>query len=384
MNTQKKLNHEYINIFNQSYSSKIKPLLIEFEQRRKNTLNNMWTLIGIALCSIIAINCYFYPDILHRLWLFWTINLTGLLVLSLIAIFFNRQFIKTLKTTYLKQLLQIIVDIQHTQNLISYEELIFSELFPRFNRKHCYNCYYGEHKNIKFEIADLNLSHQHNPRRSYFGKRRYSNSPLRETMCFSGLVIKLTLKQPFKYKTLVAPKNDNNIRNNIRIDFETRVYISLSALFLIVFIGGFIFKLNTMPVITIYVLIVLGINYICDHILNGENNNSPMKRINSKISGIDDNFKIYSNNEKEASSIITQDFMDRFLNLPFILGARSVKCAFFDKYIMIALPSNKTFFEFGNLFKKIDDPKQIIKIFEEFASILILLDYFAINKKDES
>ena len=47
---------------------------------------------------------------------------------------------------------------------------------------------------------------------------------------------------------------------------------------------------------------------------------------------------------------------------------------------MFAISSHKNLFEFGSLFKPLDDPKNI-KFFNELFSVLDMIDYFKLDEK---
>lgn len=48
---------------------------------------------------------------------------------------------------------------------------------------------------------------------------------------------------------------------------------------------------------------------------------------------------------------------------------------------MFAISTNKNLFEIGNLFKRLDDPKQMETFFNELASIMALVDLFKLDEK---
>ena len=88
-----------------------------------------------------------------------------------------------------------------------------------------------------------------------------------------------------------------------------------------------------------------------------------------------------SDDEVEARYLITPSFMERLNEMQVAFTADKVSCAFYKKYLFIALHTSKDLFSICSLFKKIDDPKQFFTMFEEILSIIKLIDHFKLNQK---
>ena len=72
--------------------------------------------------------------------------------------------------------------------------------------------------------------------------------------------------------------------------------------------------------------------------------------------------------------------MERLLNLKTAFKSKNVKCAFINNQVFFALSTKKNLFEFGNLFKPLNNIENI-EFFREFFSILDLIEYFKFNEK---
>ncbi len=72
--------------------------------------------------------------------------------------------------------------------------------------------------------------------------------------------------------------------------------------------------------------------------------------------------------------------MERFLNLTTSFGAKNAKCAFYNNKVMFAISTHKNLFEFGSLFKSLNDSKNV-EFFNELMSVLDMIDYFKLDEK---
>ena len=62
------------------------------------------------------------------------------------------------------------------------------------------------------------------------------------------------------------------------------------------------------------------------------------------------------------------------------LKLKNLKCAFIDNQVVFALSKDKNMFEFGSLFKPLNQFENI-SFFDELFSILDLIEYFKLNEK---
>ena len=92
-------------------------------------------------------------------------------------------------------------------------------------------------------------------------------------------------------------------------------------------------------------------------------------------------FDVYTDDEVEARYLITPSFMERLNNMKVAFSAYNVSCAFYDKYLIIGLHTNKDLFSIGSLFKPIADEKQFFTMYEEIVSIVKLIDHFKLDQK---
>ncbi len=92
-------------------------------------------------------------------------------------------------------------------------------------------------------------------------------------------------------------------------------------------------------------------------------------------------FDVYTDDEIEARYLITTSFMDRLNEMKTAFEATSVSCAFHDEKLIIAFDNPFDSFSIVSLFKKTDDHKQYFQMFEEFLSIIKLIDYFKLNER---
>ena len=70
-----------------------------------------------------------------------------------------------------------------------------------------------------------------------------------------------------------------------------------------------------------------------------------------------------------------------FLKLKKVMKADTVKCSFYNNSIMIAVRSEKDFFELGSLFKNVSDLSTIENFYRDISIIFELIEYFKLDVK---
>ena len=110
----------------------------------------------------------------------------------------------------------------------------------------------------------------------------------------------------------------------------------------------------------------------------------PFKHLNEiKLEDVEFNktYKVYSTDEVEARYLVTPSFMERLKRMKVAFSADNVRCAFFDKYLIIGLATTKDLFSIASIKKPMNDSKQYFQMFEEMLSIIKLIDHFKLNQK---
>ena len=92
-------------------------------------------------------------------------------------------------------------------------------------------------------------------------------------------------------------------------------------------------------------------------------------------------FDVFTDDEVEARYLITPSFMERLNEMQVAFKADKVSCAFYNKYLFVALHTSEDLFSICSLFKRVDDKKQFFTMFEEILSIIKLIDYFKLDQK---
>lgn len=92
-------------------------------------------------------------------------------------------------------------------------------------------------------------------------------------------------------------------------------------------------------------------------------------------------YDVYSTDQVEARYLLTTAFMERFKNINMAFDTKVAYCSFYGKYVYIAPYCKKDLFSICSLIKNVDDEKQFVKLFNEFTSILALVDHFKLDKK---
>lgn len=92
-------------------------------------------------------------------------------------------------------------------------------------------------------------------------------------------------------------------------------------------------------------------------------------------------YEVYSTDQIEARYLLTTAFIERFRNINMAFDTKVSYCSFNGKYVYIAPYCKKDLFSICSLVKNVDDEAQFVKLFNEFTSVLALVDHFKLDKK---
>ena len=357
MNNTEKLMTEYRRQFYLTYHKQVLPLLLRFENKRKNYLNIVWVLES-AIIFLLLFVAGVWNNVFLELWPMFLIF--AVILMIFIPYYINSKFVKELKSYCLKPILDIFGAITWKKNAIDSVELEQSELFGYFNRRSTDDGFEGEYKGVNFEMAETHLAHE-----SGSGKNRHYH------VVFNGVVIKYESNKPIRAKTMIATKGDMNTKARNWGLFITPLLVLPQAILT-----------GKMPIIIFGAVLSLLIIILMLRDLHKKNLKKQLLHpIHLEDPAFEKKFNAYSTDEIEGRYLITTAFMERFMNLQTAFGSKRAKCAFYNNSIMFAISTNKNLFEIGNLFTKLENPKQMNEFFDEFASILLLVEHFKLDEK---
>ncbi|MCM1339086.1 MAG: DUF3137 domain-containing protein [Muribaculaceae bacterium] len=92
-------------------------------------------------------------------------------------------------------------------------------------------------------------------------------------------------------------------------------------------------------------------------------------------------YLIFANDQVEARYLITTAFMERLKNIRLAFNAKHISCSFHEDSVYIAPHTGKDLFSLCSLVKPVDNHEQFTVLFNEFVSILELVDHFKLDKK---
>ena len=95
----------------------------------------------------------------------------------------------------------------------------------------------------------------------------------------------------------------------------------------------------------------------------------------------DKQYLVYSHDQIEARYLITTAFMERLKRIQLAFNAEHISCSFHNDSVYIAPHTGTDLFSLCSLVKPVDNHEQFAVLFEEFASILELVDHFKLDKK---
>lgn len=92
-------------------------------------------------------------------------------------------------------------------------------------------------------------------------------------------------------------------------------------------------------------------------------------------------FKVFSTDQIESRYLLTTAFIERFKDIMKAFKTDRIYCSFYKDYVYIAPYTSKDLFSLAHLSKTLIDEEQYEVLFNEFASILALVDHFKLDKK---
>ncbi len=92
-------------------------------------------------------------------------------------------------------------------------------------------------------------------------------------------------------------------------------------------------------------------------------------------------YDVYTDDEIEARYLITPSFMERLNDMKTAFKTNKITCAFHDRKLIIGLTLLKDSFKLVSLTKSLDNREMYFQMFEEFLSIVKLIDNFKLNEK---
>lgn len=114
---------------------------------------------------------------------------------------------------------------------------------------------------------------------------------------------------------------------------------------------------------------------------------SDLKKMKMQLISLEDvefnnEYYVYSTNQIEARYLITTSFMERFKNISLAFSSNGKTfCAFYGDFVYIAPYCRSDLFNLFGLTQPVAETTQFSVLFEEFVSILELVDHFKLDKK---
>ena len=111
---------------------------------------------------------------------------------------------------------------------------------------------------------------------------------------------------------------------------------------------------------------------------------SPVKGLKHTVLedvGFEKKFDVFTNDEVDARYLITPSFMERLKVMRIAFDASKIKCAFYQRWLIVALSTKKDLFSLCSLVKPMDDAQQYFQMYEEIVSIVKLIDHFKLDQK---
>ena len=317
-----------------TYYEKIFPLIEDIEIYRRELCNQLiWR--SVLFSSIFSVLLGMIVYFQERNVIYASSLVIVSMIVFLTANFLNapqkKLFSAKLKDKFFYTVIKSFTQIDLWQKnrkeseIIPYNELIESGLFSDFTYSKNDDELRGVYKGVQSAVSE---------RECFF------QTPMTEpSIVFKGLIIKFKSNKRIAQRTIIASKRKSPIK------------------FLLAFI-----------VTVLCLSFRLGIENI----------------LNSVVAGVVVASVLYfttSEDEVEARYLLTPTFIEKFSKLKKVMKADTVKCSFYNNSIMIAVRSEKDFFELGNLFKNVSDLSTIENFYRDISIIFELIEYFKLDVK---
>ncbi len=115
--------------------------------------------------------------------------------------------------------------------------------------------------------------------------------------------------------------------------------------------------------------------------LNVFNKIKGLQKVALEDSLFEKEFEVYSNDQLEARYLLTTAFMERMLKVREAYKSNKIQFSFFDNQLLIAINSPKNMFESTSLFRKTTDRKMIDETFEQFISVMAIIEQLKLNQR---
>ena len=344
-----------------TYYEKIFPLIEDIEIYRRELCNQLiWrsVLFSSIFSVLLGVIVYFEErNIIYAI---------SLVIVSMIvfltANFLNapqkKLFSAKLKDKFFYTVIKSFTQIDLWQKnrkeseIIPYNELIESGLFSDFTYSKNDDEFRGVYKGVQSAVSE---------RECFF------QTPMTEpSIVFKGLIIKFKSNKRIAQRTIIASKRKSPIK------FLLAFIVTVLCLSFRLGIENILISLAAGVVVAAVLCFTTSLR------LTAKESKSDIKLEDINFSK---NFDVYSEDEVEARYLLTPTFIEKLLKLKKVMKADTVKCSFYNNSIMIAVRSEKDFFELGSLFKNVSDLSTIENFYRDISIIFELIEYFKLDVK---
>ena len=371
---------KYRRNFYKVYHSTIAPVFRQFEKKRRDKLINLYFINALILLFIISFLWRFFSGSMsansNEIWVTveFVAGVAAIVLFIFLPFHFNGKFVDELKATCMSRIISMFGQISWHDKvaLIPDTDMNKSCLFSRYNRRISNDAFSGSYNGVDFKICETELMLE-----TGSGKNR------RVVSIFKGVVVKFKSNKNANGITVVASKKDpyTGVNNAAKYASFTGFIISSVQIVPSLFKDGhfdFTLLLVYIGVLGAVFLISAIIGIVAKYM---NKNKLVLSEMKLEDPDFGKSYKAYSTDQVQGRYLITTAFMERFKNLQTSFGTEKAKCSFYEDEFMFAISTRRNLFEIGNLFKSLDDPKQMETFFNELTSIFLLVDYFKLNQK---
>lgn len=106
-----------------------------------------------------------------------------------------------------------------------------------------------------------------------------------------------------------------------------------------------------------------------------------LQKVTLEDSVFEKEFEVFSHDQLEARYLLTTAFMERMLKVRQAYKSNKIQFSFFDNSLLIAIETSKNMFESTSIFRKTSDRKMIDETFEQFISVMSIIEFLRLNQR---
>ncbi|WNO08297.1 DUF3137 domain-containing protein [Teredinibacter sp. KSP-S5-2] len=299
--------------FANHYETHIKPLAMEYEEKRRAAIDKANVRLKVTLAVLVGVTTLVHTLQEEGNWpiaiIFSLIFTYG--VMNPWVVRPLKEYKTSIKDQVFPKILSFLGEFEYRSSCSdTVMQWSNTGLIPSYNREINEDAIYGLYKGVMLNLFESHLKNE-----------RGSGKDRREVTVFKGIVIDIDMNKPFQGKTILR-KDRGKVRNWLKRTFDR------------------------------------------------------MDRVVLEDPKFESIFEVYSTDQIEARYLLTPAFMERINSLVERMEGEGIQCCFLSEKLFMMIPLTKNMFEPGSVFESedfVDDAKSLLADMNDIFSIVEIL-----------